>query len=76
MAVESLEICPTSCVFKDLSTKDSWTLSPRPLSANSAKALEKVDSDGMSEGFPKPQIRRKLGVVSRASIKDRVVGYP
>jgi hypothetical protein len=41
-----------------------------------AKALEKVDSEGMSETFSKPQILRKLGVVLSASINELVNGYP
>ncbi|MDA8406547.1 MAG: hypothetical protein M0T73_06800 [Deltaproteobacteria bacterium] len=47
-----------------------------PLFANSPKALEKVDSEGIYVGLPNPQILRKLGVVSRASISALVVGYP
>ena len=47
IAVESLLTWPINSVFKYSSTKPSCTILPRSAAANSAKARENVDYEGM-----------------------------
>jgi len=57
MAVASRLLCPTNSGVTHCATKAWWTCSPRPISANSPKAREKVDSEGTSARRTKPQLR-------------------
>jgi len=56
-AVESRLMWPINSVPRCSLTKASWTTVPRPALAYSAKAREKVDSEGTSCRLLNPQIR-------------------
>ena len=60
MAVASRAMCPMSSSERCAFTRASWTFLPRSSPANSAKAREKVDSEGMSLFLTKPQIMREI----------------
>jgi len=74
MAVESRLMCPTSSSARYSSTSASWTQLPRLLIANSAKACDKVGSDGISPEVVKPHIRRRFSAESKARRRSLVVG--
>ena len=57
-------------------TKASCTRSPKRVRANSAKALEKVDSVGIFLHMGKPQMRRSVLSTLSLSTKPTVVAMP
>jgi hypothetical protein len=75
MAVASRLISPTNSRVTHCATRAWWIFSPSPISTNSAQAREKVDSEGTSARFTKPQIRRKTGTARKASIVARMLGW-
>ena len=74
MAVESLEMCPTTASANAPSISALCIRCGSSVSVNQAKAREKVDSLGIAPTRSQPQRRRNLGSHWRRSINARVVG--
>jgi hypothetical protein len=75
IAVASRLLGLTNTGLANFSTMAAWIFSPSRISANSLKAREKTDSEGISHRLPYPQMRRNPGEVRKASRVEQVKGW-